>query len=60
MEDAHLGGMKPERRAWSRKEDEAITRLVIDHGNKRWSVIAGSLSKEVSGVLRTGKQCRTR
>lgn len=28
MEDSHLGGQKPERRAWSRKEDEAIARLV--------------------------------
>lgn len=27
-EDKHLDGKVPERRAWSRKEDEAITRLV--------------------------------
>ncbi|EGB11862.1 hypothetical protein AURANDRAFT_20508, partial [Aureococcus anophagefferens] len=39
-----------QRRAWSRKEDDAIMRLVSKHGTKRWAV---------SG-FRSGKQCRTR
>uniref|UniRef100_A0A7S3NIV5 MYB transcription factor n=1 Tax=Aureoumbra lagunensis TaxID=44058 RepID=A0A7S3NIV5_9STRA len=49
-----------QRRAWSRKEDEAIQRLVEKHGTKRWAVISQDLNKEVPGSLRTGKQCRTR
>lgn len=31
---------RPERRAWSRKEDDAIVRLVNEHGTKRWAFIA--------------------
>jgi hypothetical protein len=60
--DEDVGGAsgKPERRAWSRKEDEAIMRLVSLHGVKRWSLIAQHLGKEVPGTARTGKQCRTR
>ncbi|CAM9762945.1 unnamed protein product, partial [Phaeothamnion confervicola] len=53
-------GTKPERRAWSRREDDAITRLVVHFGTKRWSHIAASLSKELNEAPRTGKQCRTR
>ena len=49
-----------ERRAWTRKEDEAIMRLVALHGTKHWSVISVELNKEDVGVARTGKQCRTR
>jgi myb proto-oncogene protein len=49
-----------ERRAWTRKEDEAIVRLVDECGTKRWSVLADLLNKEALGVQRTGKQCRTR
>jgi hypothetical protein len=40
-------GSRPERRAWSRKEDDSIVRLVGVHGTKRWAIIA----QEV--VLRT-------
>lgn len=29
-DDVHLAGQKPERRPWSRREDDAITRLVGD------------------------------
>lgn len=29
-EDVHLAGQKPERRPWSRREDDAVTRLVGD------------------------------
>ena len=49
-----------ERRAWTRREDEAIVNLVESHGTKRWSVIADSLAKMNIGAQRTGKQCRTR
>ncbi|KAH8051633.1 RNA polymerase II transcription regulator recruiting protein [Aureococcus anophagefferens] len=31
-----------QRRAWSRKEDDAIMRLVSKHGTKRWAVISQS------------------
>ena len=54
-----LGGPY-ERRAWTRKEDDAIVKLVQKHGTKRWSVIADELNKLQIGVNRTGKQCRTR
>jgi hypothetical protein len=49
-----------ERRAWTRKEDEAIIRLVGTYGTKRWSEISKNLNKEEIGMKRTGKQCRTR
>jgi hypothetical protein len=49
------GGSSFERRAWTRKEDEAIVRLVQTHGTKRWSVISESLNKEDLGVMRSGK-----
>ena len=55
-----LSGSSYERRAWTRKEDEAIIRLVGKYGTKRWSVISENLNKEDLGVQRTGKQCRTR
>ena len=48
-----------QRRAWSRKEDDAIMRLVAKHGTKRWAVISQELNKEILGY-RSGKQCRTR
>ena len=51
---------RPERRAWSRKEDDAIVRLVQKHGTKKWAIIAQELNAEISGVCRSGKQCRTR
>ncbi|KAH8043973.1 hypothetical protein JL721_12989 [Aureococcus anophagefferens] len=35
-----------QRRAWSRKEDDAIMRLVSKHGTKRWAVISQELNKE--------------
>ena len=38
-----------QRRAWSRKEDDAIMRLVAKHGTKRWAVISQELNKEVVG-----------
>ncbi|CAM9564771.1 unnamed protein product, partial [Chrysoparadoxa australica] len=60
LEDGAGGTKAPERRAWSRKEDEAITRLVQEIGTKRWSFVAQCLSEEVKGTQRTGKQCRTR
>jgi myb proto-oncogene protein len=55
-----LAGSAYERRAWTRKEDEAIVRLVGTYGTKRWSVISENLNKEEIGMKRTGKQCRTR
>lgn len=48
------------RRAWTKKEDEAIVRLVASLGTTRWASIAESLNKECPGVERNGKQCRTR
>jgi len=51
---------KHERRAWSRKEDEAIIRLVEKHGLKQWSMVAAEHAQELPGSNRTGKQCRTR
>ena len=56
----NMSGRKNERRAWTRKEDEAIVRLVTQHGTKNWSVIAEKLNGEDVGVQRSGKQCRTR
>ena len=52
-------GEASQRRAWSRKEDDAIVRLVLTHGTKRWAVISQELNKELAG-FRSGKQCRTR
>jgi len=49
-----------ERKAWTRKEDEAIIRLVKKYGVKKWSSVADDLEGEGIGVKRTGKQCRTR
>ncbi|KAG5178565.1 Homeodomain-like protein, partial [Tribonema minus] len=49
-----------ERRSWTRCEDEAIVRLVAEHGVKRWSLVAQHLNMEIVGVVRSGKQCRTR
>lgn len=54
------GGSTYERRAWTRKEDDAIIRLVEEYGTKRWSVISDHLNGENHGTERTGKQCRTR
>mmetsp|Transcript_11282 Transcript_11282/g.13614 ORF Transcript_11282/g.13614 Transcript_11282/m.13614 type:complete len:371 (+) Transcript_11282:86-1198(+) len=51
---------RPERRAWSRKEDDSIVRLVGIHGTKRWAIIAQELNADIPGVFRSGKQCRTR
>lgn len=53
-------GSTYERRAWTRKEDDAIIRLVEEYGTKRWSVISDHLNGENHGTERTGKQCRTR
>lgn len=53
-------GSTYERRAWTRKEDDAIIRLVDEYGTKRWSVISDHLNGENHGTERTGKQCRTR
>jgi myb proto-oncogene protein len=53
-------GSTYERRAWTRKEDDAIIRLVEEYGTKRWSVISDRLNNENYGNERTGKQCRTR
>eukprot|EP00941_MAST-03F_sp_MAST-3F-sp1_P003237 g3237.t1 len=55
------GGGNYDRKAWTRKEDETIIRLVNEHGVKKWTLISEELEKKVmSGVNRTGKQCRTR
>jgi myb proto-oncogene protein len=53
-------GSTYERRAWTRKEDDAIIRFVDEYGTKRWSVISDHLNGENHGTERTGKQCRTR
>mmetsp|Transcript_30779 Transcript_30779/g.69077 ORF Transcript_30779/g.69077 Transcript_30779/m.69077 type:complete len:114 (-) Transcript_30779:93-434(-) len=53
-------GARPERRAWSRKEDDAIMRLVGRHGTKKWAIVAQELNEGIAGASRTGKQCRTR
>ena len=45
---------------WSRKEDDAIVQPVQKHGTKKWAIIAQELNAEISGVCRSGKQCRTR
>jgi hypothetical protein len=34
-----------ERRAWSRKEDDAIVRLVGAHGTKKWAIIAQEVTQ---------------
>ncbi|RQM17325.1 hypothetical protein KXD40_002493 [Peronospora effusa] len=60
MEARLNSGSTYERRAWTRKEDEAIIRLVDEYGTKRWSVISDHLNSENHGTERTGKQCRTR
>ncbi|CAH0473700.1 unnamed protein product [Peronospora belbahrii] len=60
MEIRVQNGSTYERRAWTRKEDEAIIRLVQEYGTKRWSVISDHLNSENHGTERTGKQCRTR
>lgn len=49
-----------ERRAWSKTEDDIITRLVHKYGTKRWSVVAEELASAGVGPKRSGKQCRTR
>lgn len=49
-----------ERRAWSKAEDDLITRLVHKHGTKRWSLVAEELASTGVGPKRSGKQCRTR
>ena len=41
-------------RLWTTEEDALVKSLVLEHGTKRWSVIAASLPG------RTGKQCRER
>ncbi|TDH69241.1 hypothetical protein CCR75_006963 [Bremia lactucae] len=56
----NVRGSTYERRAWTRKEDDAIIRLVEEYGTKRWSVISDHLNSENHGTERTGKQCRTR
>jgi hypothetical protein len=42
------------KRSWTKSEDELLTRLVHQHGPRRWTVIANQLPQ------RTGKQCRER
>jgi len=49
-----------ERKAWTRKEDEAIINSVEKYGLKNWSNVAEDLEALGIGVKRTGKQCRTR
>lgn len=48
------------RRAWSLEEDDAIRKLVADHGTKSWSRIAEALRTDFGIEERTGKQCRER
>lgn len=52
--DANTDKDASERRVWTPQEDEAIARLVAEHGNKAWSTVASFLP------TRTGKQCRER
>ncbi|EIE25757.1 hypothetical protein COCSUDRAFT_12896, partial [Coccomyxa subellipsoidea C-169] len=40
--------------AWTPEEDEALKRLVLMHGPKNWSLIAGGIHG------RSGKSCRLR
>jgi myb proto-oncogene protein len=47
-------------KAWTRKEDEGILRLVEEHGVDSWAQVADSLNAKEIGIKRTGKQCRTR
>ena len=49
-----------ERKAWTRKEDDAIIKSVKKYGVKNWSSVAEDLEALGIGVKRTGKQCRTR
>lgn len=48
------------RRPWTPREDEAISRLVMNAGTKQWTVIAEQLSQFFNIPGRTGKQCRER
>ena len=47
-------------KAWTRKEDEGILRLVEEHGVDSWIQVADSQNAKEIGIKRTGKQCRTR
>eukprot|EP01066_Platyproteum_vivax_P021620 Platyproteum_vivax@DN980_c0_g1_i1.p1 len=49
-----------DRRPWTTEEDEAIRTLVLEHGTKRWSLIADLLKDRYQITHRTGKQCRER
>jgi myb proto-oncogene protein len=45
---------------WSKKEDEEIVSLVTAFGTNSWTSIAKGLNAMQLGLLRSGKQCRTR
>lgn len=56
-----------DRRLWTQEvmhiqiqEDEAITKLVDEYGNKKWTIIAEKLPLYSRGFVRSGKQCRER
>lgn len=56
-----------DRRLWTSEvnhiqiqEDEAITKLVDEYGNKKWTIIAEKLPLFAQGFVRSGKQCRER
>ena len=56
-----------DRRLWTQEviliqiqEDQAITKLVDEYGNKKWTIIAEKLPQYSQGFVRSGKQCRER
>ena len=51
---AEAGKDDPRSRPWTDEEDATVRALVLNHGTKRWSLIAAQLTG------RTGKQCRER
>lgn len=52
---------RTERRAWTKREDDEIVRLVEENGTKKWSLISDKLNaSKVGPTTRTGKQCRAR
>jgi len=49
-------GKKP----WSKEEDDVIVRLVTAYGTNSWTKISKELNDLQIGLIRSGKQCRTR
>lgn len=50
----------PYRRPWSPDEDQALSTLVQELGEKNWPLISSKLQKTFQISFRSGKQCRER